>query len=61
MIEGWKYYNHAAIPTTAPHEAANLDPINDGSIWNLGGGVFLYLLDGSLIGTVALKRSGGTA
>ncbi|MEI3520792.1 MAG: hypothetical protein V8Q40_06830 [Anaerosacchariphilus sp.] len=20
MREGWKYYNHALIPTTAPHE-----------------------------------------
>ena len=43
MIEEWKYYNHAAIPTTAPHEAANLDPINDGSIWNLGGGIPLLV------------------
>ena len=23
-IEGWKYYNHAAIPTTAPHEMPDL-------------------------------------
>lgn len=20
QIDGWKYYNHAAIPTTAPHD-----------------------------------------
>lgn len=36
-IEGWKYYNHAAIPTTAPHQNVNLEPILDGSIWNLKG------------------------
>lgn len=34
-ILGWKYYNHAAITTTAPHEDPNLQPLNDGSIWNL--------------------------
>lgn len=34
-IIGWEYYNHAIIPTTAPHEEPNLDPIKDGSVWNL--------------------------
>ena len=38
QIEGWKYYNHAAIPTTAPHEPVNIKPINNGSIWQIGGG-----------------------
>lgn len=38
-IDGWKYYNHAAIPTTAPHEEPNMIPINDGSIWKIGGGL----------------------
>jgi len=38
MIEGWKYYNHAVIPTTAPHEPVNLSPITDGKIWKVGGG-----------------------
>lgn len=32
-MEGWKYYNHAMIPATAPHEAVNTDCIKDGSIW----------------------------
>lgn len=41
-IEGWKYYNHAAIPTTAPHEEPNLKPIKDGSIWKLWGGIPLF-------------------
>lgn len=33
----WRYYNHAAVPTTAPHEEADLTPINDGSIWKIRG------------------------
>lgn len=32
-MEGWKYYNHALIPTSAPHEDVNLTPIEDRSIW----------------------------
>ena len=30
---GWKYYNHAAIPLSPPHEIVDLEPIIDGSIW----------------------------
>ena len=29
----WKYYNHAMIPTTAPHEIPDISSIKDGSIW----------------------------
>lgn len=36
-IKGWKYYNHAMIPTTAPHESVNLKPLLDGSIWKMSG------------------------
>ena len=36
-IDGWKYYNHAAIPTVPPHEEPDVTPIEDGSIWNLDG------------------------
>lgn len=36
-VDGWKYYNHAVIPTTAPHEKVDLTPINDGSIWKIDG------------------------
>lgn len=36
-IPGWKYYNHAAIPTVAPHEMPDLAPVNDGSIWKIDG------------------------
>lgn len=32
-IKGWKYYNYAAIPTTAPHEEVDATPITNGSIW----------------------------
>ena len=41
MIEGWKYYNHAAIPATAPHENPNLEPINNGLIWLIEGAPIL--------------------
>lgn len=37
FIRGWKYYNHAAIPTTAPHEDVELTPLKDGSIWKVDG------------------------
>lgn len=35
MHEGWRYYNHAAIPTSAPHEEANMEPIESGRIWKM--------------------------
>ena len=37
QIDGWKYYNHAAIPTTAPHEPVNMEPIKYGEIWKIKG------------------------
>lgn len=36
-VQGWKYYNHAAIPTSAPHEEPNLIAIQDGTIWHMEG------------------------
>ena len=39
-MKKWKYYNHAAIPTTAPHEEVDLSPINNGSIWKMPGHPF---------------------
>ena len=36
-IEGWRYYNHAAIPTWAPHESVDISVIRDKSIWRIGG------------------------
>ena len=38
-IDGWQYYNHAAIPTCAPNEFPNLKPIEDGTIWKIDGGI----------------------
>ena len=32
-ILGWQYYNHAMIPTTAPHEEPDLTPVMNGEIW----------------------------
>lgn len=40
-INGWRYYNHAAIPTTLPHEHPDISPIEDGSIWKLDGSPLL--------------------
>lgn len=37
MIEGWKYYNHAAIPTTPPNVVPDLQPLEDGTIWRIDG------------------------
>jgi len=37
LIPGWKYYNHAAIPTCAPHEVPDLTPVKDGRIWHIEG------------------------
>ncbi|MBQ5320181.1 MAG: hypothetical protein J6K17_13900 [Oscillospiraceae bacterium] len=34
-IQGWKYYNHAAIPSTPPHKEPDLSPIEDKSIWKI--------------------------
>ena len=36
--EGWKYYNHAMVPTTAPHELPDTRPIENGKIWENRGG-----------------------
>ena len=38
QIEGWKYYNHATIPTTAPHEMPDLRAVEKGDVWKIGGG-----------------------
>ena len=40
-MNNWKYYNHALIPTKAPHEDADLEELKDGSIWNSGGKALL--------------------
>lgn len=31
----WKYYNHAAIPTCAPHEIPDITSVKNGDIWKI--------------------------
>lgn len=59
QIDGWKYYNHAAVPITAPHETPNIAPIEDGSIWKSGGGGLRYWQDGLQNLIAASKQIGG--
>ena len=40
-LDGWRYYNHAAIPTCAPHDVPNLEPIRTGEIWKMAGSPLL--------------------
>lgn len=35
MTQGWHYYNHAMIPTTAPHEDPDITPIKNNTIWSV--------------------------
>lgn len=32
-INGWRYYNHAMVPTIAPHEEINLESVTSGMLW----------------------------
>lgn len=41
----WRYYRHAMIPTTAPHEMLNEVPLKRGSLWKSGGRGILFLHD----------------
>lgn len=36
-IDGWAYYNNAAMSTQCPHEEPDTTPITDGRIWSIGG------------------------
>lgn len=33
-MKKWKYYNHAMIPTAAPHEEIDAEPFNNKQFWN---------------------------
>ena len=59
MNEGWRYYNHAAVPMCAPHENPDLTSIKDGSIykWRVSGG--RYQQDGLRTGIAGIKPIGG--
>lgn len=37
MIDGWKYYNHAVIPTIPPHEIVDTTNVKNGAIWKMKG------------------------
>lgn len=37
-IDGWQYYNHAMIPSSAPHEAVDLSAVRNGEIWHYRNG-----------------------
>lgn len=43
----WKYYNHALLPTTAPHEKVDEMVIKLGKIWKnkWGGGTIINKMD----------------
>ena len=36
-VNGWRYYNHAAVPTCPPTESPDLLAVENGSVWNLDG------------------------
>lgn len=37
-INDWRYYNHAVIPSTGPHDEPDISCIKNKSIWKLNGG-----------------------
>ncbi len=41
-VPGWTYYNHAMVPTCAPHEEPNLNIMSSSSFWKPGGGIPLF-------------------
>lgn len=36
-MRNWKYYNHAAIPVSPPHESVEITPVIDKTIWKMKG------------------------
>lgn len=59
-INGWKYYNHAMIPTGSPDEEVDTSSIENGEIWRDSGGGDPFLLGGHRIGSATMKPTGGT-
>lgn len=58
QVEGWQYYNHAAIPTTMPYEDSDIRPVKNGDIWKIRG-VLRFLRGGQVSLIVDMKRNGG--
>lgn len=42
MTEGWRYYNHALIPTCAPHESPNTESMDSEEFWKTDKGLVLF-------------------
>lgn len=59
-IKGWKYYNHAAVPTVRINEEADITPVQDGKIWQISGGGHHFLQAGQPTLIAAMKPGGGT-
>ena len=38
----WKYYNHALLPKTAPHERVDEEVIRQVKLWKYKGGGYHY-------------------
>lgn len=34
MVDGWRYYNHALLPTCAPHEITDVSRLNEKVFWS---------------------------
>lgn len=58
MVVGWKYYNHALIPTTEPHEKCIFSKKQTHVLERLGG--IPYSRDGQVISIAVMKLIGGT-
>ena len=58
-INDWRYYNHAVIPSTGPHEEPDISCIKNKSIWKLNGGGYRLQLDGQQILIADMKQVGG--
>ena len=41
MVEGWKYYNHALLPNTAPHVAPDVSKMTSKDFWTSEKGMAL--------------------
>lgn len=55
----WRYYNHAMLPTTAPHQEVDIGAVEDGSVWKLAGGGSPCWHVGPQISIVGIKQNGG--
>ncbi|SEA81430.1 hypothetical protein SAMN05216349_13118 [Oribacterium sp. KHPX15] len=58
MVEGWRYYNHALLPTTVLHDEPDVEKLNNKNLWT-GWGGYRSLLDGLRILTVDMRHLGG--